>query len=189
LYKDRRSFFPEIIKFRNEKVNWIAEVHTYRVFDYRGGSSSATAGVEMGISPYRLIFVERGIIKFRCRSFWFKLNLKGEVYPWKKLFKTIKYKDVYTSLEYKKRKKIDIAIKGVTADKGKIKNIVDMMDVSWIKGFDPSTGKYKRKYRDNVFEILDKMYKNSIPVPLDALRILRYETPLLFKVKLPTKRE
>jgi len=188
IYKKQRTFFPDVVRFLGEEIQWIARVTTSGMFRHRGTSSQSTVYVEMGVSPYRVIFVDRsGFVLKRCRSFWFKIDFEGEIYKLKKMFKTKRFREMYTDLEFKKRKKMYIAVKGVIADSSKVENISEKCEISGIKGFDPSTKKYKKKDRDKVFDILEEKQKNSIPLTLEPLRVLRYDTKKLNEIILPTK--
>jgi hypothetical protein len=175
MYKEQNTFFPHVLTFPGETITWVGQAVSSAYGTFSGGSKA----VDIGISPYRLVFAKTGIVDKQCRSFWFQVEFGDWIFEYKKgmLSKTKKYHGFKLSEPRTK--------KGLTNTfefdvLGQLKNgewepFHITHEFSYVKGLDTQSSKYKRKLAEDVFRALEEGYQNQKPVSIDDLFIFFFD--------------
>jgi len=186
----QRFELPQLFTFPNEVINWVASVTVDRnilgLQLHRGNTMEL--GVNLGVSPYRLVFFYDHIGMIRksrayCKSYWFQLDFEGRKWRRKKRRKIIYFTGMCMDKpEFKKGfLSRTIHIKNILIrDTGKtVKTFsggYDHGEISAIKWIDPATGKKVGRSADRVYEKIMEAYENQVPVKATELVFL-FEGP------------
>ncbi len=175
MYKEQNTFFPRVLTFPGESIQWVGQAVAGAYGTFSGGAKA----VEIGISPYRLVFAKTGVVDNRCRSFWFEVDFKDWIFEYKKGMLTKKRKFYGFKLSEPRTKK-GLTNKFEFDVLGKLKSgeLVPFHithDFSYVKGFNPQTQNYKRNLAENVFQALEEGYQNQKPVSIDDLFIFFFD--------------
>jgi RNA polymerase subunit RPABC4/transcription elongation factor Spt4 len=182
----RQGFeLPQLFTFPNEVIHWVASVTVDRIIlglQHQRGNTMAL-NVNMGVSPYRLVFFYDHIGMIRksrayCTSYWFQLDFEGRKWQRKKRRKIIYFTGVRMDKpEFKKgflSRTIHIH-KILTRDTGKtVKTFCG--EISSIRWIDPATGKKVGRKAELVYNAIIDAFDNQVPVTATELVFL-FEGP------------
>lgn len=183
----RQGFeLPQLFTFPDEVISWVASVTVDR--DILGlpiqRGNTMELGVNLGVSPYRLVFFYDHIGMIRksrayCTSYWFQLDFEGRKWKYKKRRKIIYFTGVRMDKPDFKKGFLSrtIHIKNIlTQDTGKTFGGGYIGEISSIKWIDPATGKKVGRSADRVYEKIMEAYNNQIAVKATEL-VMLYEGP------------
>ena len=169
----------QMVTLPDEKIRWFGKLDAdIEMFGVGGGSSKYTTfDILVGASPYRLVFFhERGMIKssFLSRSYWFDLDLEGQIWRHKKGLRRREYTSLHLAPPvYKKglgSRKIIITNIATRTD-GKQENIFEC-NLSSLKWLNPQTKKFEGGKADQLHQQIMEFYNQRLPVTFQVLCVL-----------------
>ena len=173
--KDQRGG-PNLLLLPGETIRWLGKVDTQiNMFGSAGGRSGAY-GVLLGVTAYRIIlYLEKVAIPrnaYLCRSFWFEVDMQGEVWQRGRIRKTQHTSLSLCTPKYKKgvvSREIEIANESATSN-GKRKRTFSST-LNALKFLDPQTGKYKGGRGRDLHDSLMDAYRAQQAISLKALML------------------